>query len=130
MVPLSARRIKAVDNLINLNSKLSCNYEIFRILYSWRMGFKQAKFAVLMALEKGDFLHEARNNINEKNWLKTGQVSVSEVVEIIKICNGNHHTESPHHWISSVTVHVIKRDGWYIKFYFLEPNTYFISVHR
>jgi hypothetical protein len=27
-------------------------------------------------------------------------------------------------------VHVLKRDGWYIKFFFIEPDTWFISVHQ
>lgn len=26
--------------------------------------------------------------------------------------------------------HVLKRDGWYIKFFFIEPDTWFISVHQ
>jgi hypothetical protein len=27
-------------------------------------------------------------------------------------------------------VHVLKRDGWYVKFFFVDPQTIFISVHR
>lgn len=25
---------------------------------------------------------------------------------------------------------IIQRDGWYIKFYFVDPDTVFISVHQ
>jgi hypothetical protein len=25
---------------------------------------------------------------------------------------------------------VIKREGWYVKFYFIDPDTFFISVHQ
>ena len=40
------------------------------------------------------------------------------------------HTETPHHTIATATIHVLKRDGWYIKFYFIERDTIFISVHQ
>jgi len=26
--------------------------------------------------------------------------------------------------------HVLRRHGWYIKFYFIEPETWFLSVHQ
>ena len=47
-------------------------------------------------------------------------------------CKGSEHQTSPHHVINSVEVHVIKTQGWYIKFYFLDadPDTVFISVHQ
>ncbi len=32
--------------------------------------------------------------------------------------------------IKNVECHVIKAQGWYIKFYFLDPATFFISVHQ
>jgi len=94
------------------------------------MGFKQAKVKLLQALSQGTFLHEARNAIEEKNLLSTGDVSVEDVIAIVNRCNGAHHTMSAHHQVPGVTVHVLKRDGWYIKFYFIDPDTYFISVHQ
>lgn len=36
----------------------------------------------------------------------------------------------PCHTGASTEVHVLRRDGWYIKFYFLDEDTVFISVHR
>lgn len=94
------------------------------------MGFKKAKTKLLQALSSGTFLHEVRDAIEEKNLLSTGDVSANDVIDIVKRCNGTHHTMSAHHQVPGVTVHILKRDGWYIKFYFLEPDTYFISVHQ
>ena len=36
----------------------------------------------------------------------------------------------PHDMVKTVDVHILRKDGWYIKFYFLDPKTIFISVHR
>ena len=94
------------------------------------MGFREVKRKVLEALSTGRYQHAARAAIDTKNLLKTGDVTQAEVISIISRCNGTHHAASPHHAIPSVTVHVLKRDGWYIKFYFLDPETFFISVHR
>ncbi len=99
------------------------------------MGFTEAKRRVLNALKSGLFQHAVRDAIDEKNLLHTGEVSTEEVIGIINKCNGTHHTQSPHHMISNIAVHVLKRDGWYIKFYFIESGTneagtFFLSVHR
>ncbi|WP_181427854.1 hypothetical protein [Pseudomonas mosselii] len=45
-------------------------------------------------------------------------------------CDGSHYSSSPHHAVPAIEVHVLKRRGWYIKFYFIEPQTWFISVHQ
>ena len=94
------------------------------------MGFREAKKRVLEALISGSFIHAIRDRIDEKNLLHTGDVSAEEVVEIITRCNGTHHTETPHHTIATTTTHVLKSDGWYIKFYFIDQDTVFISVHQ
>ena len=94
------------------------------------MAFRAAKKQVLDALTNGSFLHEARNEIDEKNLLSTGAITPAELIDIIKRCNGTHHSESPRHAVNSVSVNVLKKDGWYIKFYFLDPNVMFISVHQ
>lgn len=94
------------------------------------MGFREAKKRVLEALISGSFIHAIRDRIDEKNLLHSGDVSAEEVVEIIKRCNGTHHTETPHHTINTTTTHILKRDGWYIKFYFIDRDTVFISVHQ
>jgi len=93
-------------------------------------GFKEARRKLLAALASGSYLHEARNEIDVKNKLATGEISAAEVAELVKKSTGNDHSKSTHHADRSITVHVISRKGWYIKFYFIDPNTWFISVHR
>lgn len=99
-------------------------------VYICYVGFKDVKKGVLKALADGAYQHVARNEIDVKNDLATGAVTAEEVIGVISRCNGTHHTMSPHHSDASVTVHVLKRDGWYIKFYFIERDTWFISVHK
>ena len=93
-------------------------------------GFKRAKQQVLAALREGTYQHEARGDLNVKNALAIGEISPRELIAIIERCNGTHHHASPHHSYPLIEVHVLRRDGWYIKFYFLNPDTIFISVHR
>ena len=103
------------------------------------MGFKDARRRAIEALRAGDIQHEARGDIDDKNLLETGEVSADEVVRLLNRCRGTQHSSSPHHTVASVEVHVFKpvdrdADGtetrWYIKLYFLDPDTWFISVHR
>ncbi|WP_341363800.1 hypothetical protein P8T57_17170 [Thalassospira sp. SN3W] len=94
------------------------------------MGWKQVKANVLKALASGSFLHESRGSIDDKNLLAVGDVTPDDVSNVIRKCNGTHHSSSPHHRASSIEVHVLRHSGWYIKFYFVDPDTVFISVHR
>jgi len=99
--------------------------------YMVKDGFRAAKQKVIKALQDGTYLHEtSRSAIDVKNLLSTGVVTPNEVCDLLKRSNGNDHSSSPHHNDRSVDVHIIKREGWYIKFYFLEPDTIFISVHK
>jgi len=93
-------------------------------------GFRIARRDVITALESGNYLHVSRGDIEVKNLLASGAISASEVAEIIRSCKGSHHSSSPHHAVASVEVHVLRRRGWYIKFYVIEPDTWFISVHQ
>lgn len=98
------------------------------------MGFKDVKKEVIDCLNNGLVLHEARNNIDIKNLLETGVVSNSEVAKILATSKGNEYSCSPHHFDENIDVHVIKLKNkgifWYIKWYFSEPNSVFISVHN
>jgi hypothetical protein len=85
---------------------------------------------VLVALANGSFCMKARNEIDAKNKLATGEASAAVVAELIKGSTGNDHSRSRHHADRSITIHVISRKGWYIKFYFVDPDTWFISVHQ
>lgn len=95
-----------------------------------RVGFKDVRRAVIAALRSGRYQHVARDAIDVKNLLATGQVDVGEIVDVIRRCDGTHYRCSPHHQIRDIDCHVIRIEGWYIKFYFLDPNTVFISVHH
>lgn len=94
-------------------------------------GFKAAKHKVIRALRDGNFQHEAdRKGVDTKNLLLTGAVSPSEICAILERARGTDHQMSPHHQAQDITVHVITREGWYVKFYFIDPDTIFISVHK
>ena len=97
------------------------------------MGFKEAKSLVISCLNSGQFYHEERDNIDVKNLLAIGAVSVTDVASIIGRARGNSYSTSPHHFDSKVDVHIIKTSylgkDWYVKWYFSEPDSVFISVH-
>lgn len=95
------------------------------------LGFREARRRLIRALEAGACQHEARAAIDTKNLLHTGQVSVFDVIETVRRCRGQNHVSSPHHLMPEAEVHVLRRDGWCVKFYFLgDPDAAFISVHR
>ena len=79
------------------------------------LGFAAAKRKLLSALASGDYQHEVRGAIDVKNVLATGQMSAADLVLIVKRANGLEHSTSPHHGDSSITVHVLKTGGWYVK---------------
>lgn len=94
------------------------------------MAFTGVKFRVIKALKEGTYQHAARGSIEDKNALMTGDMSPDRLIGIISRCNGTHHESSQHHAFEGVEVHILKRDGWYIKFFFIDPDTVFISVHQ
>ncbi|MFZ3410726.1 hypothetical protein [Vibrio chagasii] len=97
------------------------------------MNFKEAKRKVIENLTNGTFSHEARNGIDKKNKLAVGDVSKEEVISILQRARGDEHQNSAHHFDKNIEVHTVirKHEGteWYIKWYFVEPQTVFISVH-
>lgn len=98
------------------------------------MGFKDVKAQVLGCIGTGNVQHQVREEIDTKNLLLTGQVTVEEVSDAIRRSRGSDYECSPHHVIRGIDVHIIKASyqgkKWYIKWYFIEPNTIFISVHH
>lgn len=98
------------------------------------MAFREAKRKVIECLDNGYVLHEERDDIDVKNLLSTGVISLSEVTTIIARARGNTYSSSPHHYDTEIDVHVIKTtysgQNWYIKWYFTEPDCVFISVHE
>lgn len=98
------------------------------------MGFWNAKKQVLECLHSGSIQHVLeRSNIDVKNRLATGEVSAEQIANIIGRARGSHYESRPHHFDESIEVHIItiRHDGtrWYIKWYYLEPDVVFISVH-
>ena len=99
------------------------------------MGFRDAKAALVAALESGQFAHEPREVQEEKNLLAVGEVTDAFVISLLRKTKGNEYNSSPHHADATVDVHVFKphKDGirWYVKAYFTpDASAVFISVHR
>lgn len=98
------------------------------------MGFKQAKRDAIQCLEQGNVRNEERNSIDTKNLFATSEVSISEMINILKLARGNQYESTPHHYDSNIMVHIITTTysvlSWYIKWYFIEPDCIFISVHH
>ena len=98
------------------------------------MGFKELKHQVLECLSSGNILHETRRSIDVKNLFATGQVTEDEVSLIIARAKGTEYELSRHFAVKSLDVHILKTQfagqRWYIKWYYVEPNSVFISVHH
>jgi len=98
------------------------------------MGFKGAKKQVLECLDNGYVSHQERADIDVKNLLAVAAVSLEEVAAIIVRARDDSYSSSPHHQVEEVEVHIIETrfggEDWYIKWYFVEPNSVFISVHH
>ena len=98
------------------------------------MEFKQARVQLLDCLREGDVQHAERNDIDVKNLLAVGEVSLEDVVAVVAQSRGSDYQSTPHHQIAGVEVHVISTQyagvSWYLKWYFVEPNSVFISVHH
>ena len=100
------------------------------------MGFKKVKLRIVECL-KGQRVHHdvsRLGNINEKNLFLVGEISSEEVIDLLNRTKGHEYIKSQHHWDKSLEVHIFKprkeNVKWYIKCYFIEPNVWFISVHR
>ncbi len=101
------------------------------------MGFSTVKAAVTRALRDGNFVHEAREALAEKNLLAVGDVDADTVLMLVLRTRSVEYDKSPHHWDETITVHTFKPTvdavRWYIKVYFIEQDNgtaTFISVHR
>jgi len=95
-----------------------------------KIGFKEAKQRLITALRGERYRHAARKAVQSKNLLQTGEITPDALCEIVMRCQGQDYQSSRHHRDKNVEVHILRRDGWYIKFYFVDPVTIFISVHK
>ncbi|QGR05681.1 hypothetical protein CTZ24_04360 [Pantoea phytobeneficialis] len=98
------------------------------------MAFKEIKSKAISCLKNGCYDHEARCDIDTKNLFSVGEIDEEYVISLIQRTFGDQYTYSPHHQDSHTYVHLCRpyKDGcyWYVKFYFIEPDIIFISVHR
>ena len=95
------------DAIYKIN--LFCTQHVVR-LKRVIVGFKDVKQKVIKCLNSGD------------------------VAGIIGRSRGDAYSSSPHHLDASVDVHIIKTThsgkDWYVKWYFVDPSSVFISVHN
>lgn len=98
------------------------------------MELKDVKRRVIACIEEGAYDHEVRYNIDVKNRFQCGLLSDSYVIDLIDKTSEKQYRIDKHHRAPSIDVHILKptKDGikWYIKFYFVEPDVVFISVHE
>jgi hypothetical protein len=100
------------------------------------LGLKEVRAKVVDRLRAGRILHDTTRGgeIDEKNLLLIGKVTIEEVIEVINSAKGVNYSTSKHHLDRSVDVHIFKLKkknvNWYIKCYMIEPDVWFISVHH
>lgn len=96
------------------------------------MGLKDIRAKAIECLKSGQVQHDTDRSgkIDEKNLLVTGQISTVEVIELLNQTKGTQFESDKHHVIKTIDVHIFKPKGWYIKCYFIEPDIFFISVHK
>ena len=99
-------------------------------------GLRKIRRLVVEKLIDGRIQHEPdrSGNIDEKNLLLVGKITVEEVIELIYATKGFQYELSKHHTLPVIDVHIFKpeknRIKWYIKCYLVEPDLIFISVHH
>jgi len=95
------------------------------------MAFKEVKSKAIECIKNGHVRHIERNIA--KNMFMAGNFTPQEMITIIGTCGGNCYETCKHHLLD-VDIHILKPrgryDGLYIKFFFIEPNILFISVHE
>lgn len=95
------------------------------------MGFKEVKERAIQCIKWDHVRHVVRDL--DKNLFAAEALSAEEMVRIIGSCGGDCYEIDKHHFLKT-DVHILKPrgkyDGLYIKFFFVEPDILFISVHQ
>lgn len=96
------------------------------------MGFNEVKATAIQKIKEGKISHDPREF--SKNEYAQCLLTDEQVIFMIKNCRGDRYEKRPHHKDKRIPVHILKPagkyDGYYVKFYFLEPDVCFMSVHR
>ena len=94
------------------------------------MGLNEIKQEVIKCIQMDLVQHETRTN--SKNLYASGELSNEDMIEIIKSCRGDCYEKQRHHFLD-IDIYIMKLkgryDGLYVKFYFIEPDVWFVSVH-
>ena len=97
-------------------------------------GFKVIRSLIIEKIRSNQVQHELRKDSYEKNLYAHGIVSSEEVVALLCACRGDDYKVEPLHADKKIDVHFFKpvkgTEKWYIKVYLLEPDAWFISVHK
>lgn len=104
------------------------------------VALKEARKNAVAAINSGQIQHEPRDAIALKNLLAIGAVTTDDALLVINACKGDDYSTSQHHHDATVAVHVFKakvktsidsaKENWYVKIYFLDPDIWFISMHK
>jgi len=98
------------------------------------MGLKDIRKNAIECLKSGRVQAENRADIKDKNLLKTGVVTTDIVVTLLGATRGNQYRTVPHKDDPTVSIHIfeptVSGENWHIKLYFLDPDCWFISVHK
>ena len=94
------------------------------------MEFEELKSISLEALDNKLYFHEPRQAIAKKNKFKSQQVDAKFIRNKINRSKEKNYKSYPDRNFKSRTLHEIKVEGWYLKFYFEDQSLYFISVHK
>lgn len=97
------------------------------------MGFSEIKKKVITCVEQGKAQSTPRSDKGEKNLFLTGEKSAADVVSMLNKTKGTQYSSAPHNTVNGIDIHIFKpligHEEWYIKFYFIDPECIFISVH-
>ena len=95
--------------------------------------FRPTRRRLIAALREGEYRHEARGTLAEKNLLAVGDVDSADVIRLLQRCRGDQHRMSLHHADRTLVVHefrpVLGGRRWYVKAYFRGSTAWIISVH-
>lgn len=98
------------------------------------MGFKAIRYKAIDCLKAGRIQAEERSDISTKNLLKTGEMSADDVITLLKVTKGDQYRNEPHKDDKNTMVRFFEpyssESYWHIKLYFLDPDCWFISVHK